>query len=165
MDKIKNDTEEKIASTLKNWSKDLSKWNKTKFENVDRCNNEVGDKIEKIRSLDINNRSIEIELELTKKLEDVLNREENLWRQKSRETWLKDGDKNTKFFHASTMHKRKINKIEKTKNDNSECLSSREAIGNELYSNLSNIWTSDISNDLNSIKEFIKPCISPEDII
>lgn len=37
--KNKNDTDEKIASTLKILSKDLTKWNKNKFGNVDRCIN------------------------------------------------------------------------------------------------------------------------------
>lgn len=35
-------------------------------------------------------------MELTKKLEDLLSRDENLRKQKSRETWLTEGDKNTK---------------------------------------------------------------------
>lgn len=53
---------------------------------------------------------------------------------------LKEGDKNTKFFHASKIHKREANKIEKIKNERREWLLSREAIGNEICRILSSIW-------------------------
>lgn len=44
-------------------------------------------------------------------------REEELyWRQKSRALWLKDGDRNTKFFHAVTKQRRARNRIIKLKN-------------------------------------------------
>lgn len=56
-----------------------------------------------------------------------------------------------------------MNKIEKIKNNKGERLSSSETIENELYGNLNNIWTFDIKNNLNCIKELIKPSISPED--
>lgn len=37
--------------------------------------------------------------------------EEMFWHQKNRVIWLEAGDKNTKFFHASTKQRRARNRI------------------------------------------------------
>ena len=41
--------------------------------------------------------------------------EEMSWRQKSREIWLKDGDRNTSFFHRKTNAHRRRNQLSKIK--------------------------------------------------
>lgn len=46
-----------------------------------------------------------------------MEQEELLWYQKSREKWLEFGDRNTKYFHTSTIIRRKSNRIEALKND------------------------------------------------
>ncbi|XP_021828885.1 uncharacterized protein LOC110769256, partial [Prunus avium] len=47
----------------------------------------------------------------------ILDQEAMFWRQKSRVKWLQEGDRNTKFFHLSTIIRRRRNKIDRLKND------------------------------------------------
>ncbi|KAJ9556757.1 hypothetical protein OSB04_011371 [Centaurea solstitialis] len=47
----------------------------------------------------------------------ILLKEEDHWRQRAKAHWLKEGDRNTKFFHAFANGRRKVNRIDKLKND------------------------------------------------
>lgn len=40
-----------------------------------------------------------------------------MWRQRSRVTYIREGDKNTKWFQRKAMWRKKKNKISKLKND------------------------------------------------
>ncbi|KAG5622396.1 hypothetical protein H5410_007614 [Solanum commersonii] len=50
--------------------------------------------------------------ELLLKYEELLKKEEISWRQKSRVLWLKEGDKNTKFFHKMANAHKRYNNID-----------------------------------------------------
>lgn len=52
-----------------------------------------------------------LQKELLQEYEKILFQEEALWFQKSREKWIKLGSRNTTFFHAQTVVRRKKNKI------------------------------------------------------
>lgn len=52
-----------------------------------------------------------LQKELLQEYEAILFQEETMWFQKSRENWIKLGSRNTAFFHAQTVVRRKRNKI------------------------------------------------------
>lgn len=45
------------------------------------------------------------------KLNELLLQEEMYWKQRAKHLWLKDGDANTRFFHAQASRRNKINNI------------------------------------------------------
>lgn len=76
-------------------------------------------------------------------LDEQLKREEMLWKQKSRVTWLSSSDLNTKFFHASTIIRRCRNQILELKNGGGEWISGRNSIGRELMEFYSSLYNTD----------------------
>lgn len=59
---------------------------------------------------------LNLENELLRVLDVVLNQDEELWTLKSRVNWMIKGDRNTTFNHISTLVKRKRNQIIAIKN-------------------------------------------------
>lgn len=49
--------------------------------------------------------------ELRKRMQRLLSQDDAYWRQRAKTHWYRDGDRNTKFFHASTTARKKVNRI------------------------------------------------------
>jgi hypothetical protein len=97
-------------------------------------------------------------------LDELLQREEIMWRQRSRITWLKEGDRNTKFFHRKASWRQTKNKIKRLRDLNGQWTDDPEAIREltheffkKLYSKDANICPSEL---INLIDEVISPEIN-----
>lgn len=105
----------------------LHGWSKRKCKNVGR-------EIEKCRKelaalLESNSDSLAIR-GATDRLNELLYREEMLWLQRSRINWLKEGDRNTRFFHSRAVWREKKNKITKLRDANGVVHSSTKVMEN-----------------------------------
>ena len=63
-----------------------------------------------------------------KELNELVDKEEVLWRQRSKCLWLKEGDRNTKFFHTMASNRRKNNLVVRIMDDNGEWKTKEENI-------------------------------------
>ena len=50
-------------------------------------------------------------LDIRKRMQRLLSQDEAYWRQRAKTHWYNDGDRNTKFFHASATVRKKVNRI------------------------------------------------------
>ena len=70
------------------------------------------------KPLSLTKENLEYEVALSLELDEWLTKEEMMMKQKSRELWLKEGDMNMRFFHLSTLKRRRKNWITEIKLDN-----------------------------------------------
>ena len=59
----------------------------------------------------------QLEVKLINEYKKILTAEEVLWLQKSRMEWICNGERNTKFFHLTTVARRNFNRVTRLKID------------------------------------------------
>ena len=63
-----------------------------------------------------------------KELSTALKAEEMFWRQKSRVLWLREGDRNSKYFHALVKQRRAKNRITQLLDENGNVVEDEEGL-------------------------------------
>ena len=119
----------KLAKKIKRVANELKSWNKNHFGYAKTRIKELEKLIEEARGRDSTKENLEIEAALCLELEEWMEKEELKWKQKSKELWFWEGDRNSKFFHLSTIIRRHSNRINEIKLDDGSWLHGREQIG------------------------------------
>lgn len=84
------------------------------------------------------------EIKSTQEEIKILWRQEELfWCQRSRVKWLKDGDRNSKFFHATTIQRRGRNRIDRLQDANGEWVEGQNDIFQLIVNHFHQVYTSD----------------------
>ena len=100
-----------IMDRLKRCKVSLQGWNWSVFGNVNRVLKQKQERLQFLEGLNcLHEKADEIQ-GLRKEINEILTREETMWNQRSRASWIKWGDRNTKFFHATASQRRRQNKI------------------------------------------------------
>jgi hypothetical protein len=117
---------------------------RTRLDSLQQCADEVS-KMEKDR--------------LLKEMDELLYREEIHWMQRSRIAWLREGDRNTKYFHckASTRHKKNIiRKLRRGDGSRTSDTREMEGMARDFFQNL---FTREEDTDPEIVTNLMQECV------
>ncbi|OMO94436.1 Endonuclease/exonuclease/phosphatase [Corchorus olitorius] len=106
----------------------LKEWNKKVFGNIHERKRKLEAELMKLQVEAHKGETIDREKMVRNELDTVLEQEQILWMQKSRQNWIVRGDRNTRFFHTVTSKRRARNKIRAIRKDNGMITESQEEI-------------------------------------
>ncbi|GLT98273.1 hypothetical protein SLE2022_157850 [Rubroshorea leprosula] len=136
----------KCKQKLKLLKEFLKGWNKEVFGNMEA---QYVQAVKKIEQVDLQNEVADLEeLEIVKRQEgfsemwDVLRKRELIWKHKSRNRWIREGDANTRFFHNVANGRRAQNNIAGLMRDG-EWIEDPEAVKDEIVKYFRNLFQGD----------------------
>jgi len=143
-----------VGEDLLDWSRnvlgDLEKNIKLAKKNQEAC-----------RKLEINRRNIAREEILKYKLEKLEARRELYWRQRAQTHWLKNGDRNTKFYHAFASERRRRNRIKKLVRDDGGIVEDEQEIHNLITNFYKDLFCSCAGNRYDELLSQVEPRVTP----
>ena len=165
---LKHDGFKELLST--SWNRELStpealvalkvklkKWNKEIFGDVRKRKEKLLGDIKEVQEeleRNLNDDLLVREATLQKEFDVVLEQEEVLWYQKSQEKWIVLGDRNTNYYHTSTIVRRKRNKIEMLKDDDGRWIDQSEELERLAINYYKRLYsTEDISLDTEKLPQ------------
>uniref|UniRef100_A0A2N9G4J9 Reverse transcriptase zinc-binding domain-containing protein n=1 Tax=Fagus sylvatica TaxID=28930 RepID=A0A2N9G4J9_FAGSY len=150
----------KLAKKQRRVCQDFKKWNCECFSYTRSRIKELEALIANLQQKTPSQENLEMEAALMMELEEWQERDELKWRQKSRELWLKEGDQNSRFFHLSTIIRRRRNYINEIKANDGSWLNSRKDIGDYFTAKFIDLYQSQHPQFPPNLEDLIEACIS-----
>ena len=89
--------------------------------------------------------------ELRREINDLLDKEEIMWQQRSRVQWLGLGDRNTKYFHSKSLERRKKNTIFGLRDENGIWSDNIESIAVVVVSYFEKLYTTSLPSHISEV--------------
>ena len=100
--------------------------------------------------------------QLRREINDLLDSEETIWRQRSKVHWYREGDRNTKFFHARASERRKKNTILGIWNDDGFWCESKESIVATTVSYFEKIYSTSSPSGISEVVDALPRCVTED---
>ena len=122
-----------IQKKIHDMQQSLSKWSATRIGSITRQTGSLRKRLKWLMHkppCEANDREIR---KVSAELDEMLLREEILWRQRSRATYIREGYRNTEWFHRQATWRRKQNTIMKLKNGQGQWVEEREDLQKNVH--------------------------------
>ncbi|XP_028121413.1 uncharacterized protein LOC114318678 [Camellia sinensis] len=161
-----NFSEKDLPLTIEQFVVAVTTWNREVFGNIFWNKKRVLARlhgIQKALSLASNPFREDLESHLTVEYNQLLLQEEMLWYQKSRSNWLMFGDANTRFFHTSTLIRRKRNRIMALKNDDGTWCTNQIELQARAVQHFQQLFKTEVVGPVSALPQSL-PYLTPQEV-
>ncbi|XVE88881.1 hypothetical protein DITRI_Ditri19aG0104200 [Diplodiscus trichospermus] len=106
--------------------------------------------------------SIIVVLNCKSNLNNLLAQEETYWRQRVKKFWLRRGDQNSKFFHASTSSRKKGNQIMRLRQDDRIWIEKQQELNEAVLKCFQSLFVGENCDTMHAVG-YIKPKVVDDD--
>lgn len=138
------DGENNILIVISSFQKNVTTWNRNTFGNIFYKLKIIAKRLKGIhKSPHYSHSTFQTNLnkKLIKEHNYLLKVEEDFWKLRSRVIWLNDGDANTRFFHTTTLNRRRRNKIIVLQKEEGDWTYDPQEIQNITFTYFKNLFT------------------------
>ncbi|XP_028068804.1 uncharacterized protein LOC114271378 [Camellia sinensis] len=101
-------------------------------------------------------------MQLCSEIDELLEREETLWCQRARANWLKEGDRNTSFFHSKALQRHKKKRIDGLQDDHDRWWSTLEDLERIVVGYFAELFDAGQQCDIGEVLASIHVVVPPE---
>jgi hypothetical protein len=151
-----------LWSRLRDMSADMKKWSFETFGSVRGEIKSLRSKLEEAKMQEWGSGSSLEVRDIENKLHELFEREEIMYRQRSRQDWLKAGDRNTKFFQNCASHRKRKNTVRALKRDDGSLCNTNEGMLEMALAFYQQLYTSEGSSNSDPVINLIDAFVTED---
>lgn len=105
--------------------------------------------------------SVKLYQEASNQLETMYNQQEIYWKQRSKQHWLREGDRNSRYFHAATKIRKKMNYIDSLEDRTGRTVGWDNGLEDVMLEYFNELFSAGSTN-CESIIECVSRCVTDE---
>jgi hypothetical protein len=141
---------------------DLSDWSQNVLGELEKRIKKTKRELEEWRRKNISTVQVHKEEVLRFKLSKLEEQRDIYWKQRAHAHWMREGDRNTKYFHSFASERRRKNRITKLRTEDGGVVEEGEAMKEVATNYFLNLFSSSTGTRMNELLECIDRRVTPE---